>query len=186
VFNILLQILDDGRLTDGQGRTVNFTNTVVIMTSNIGGAVIRETLEQHPELGAADPAYEQMEGRVFDLLRAQFRPEFLNRVDEIIIFHSLGREQIKRIVDIQVERVRKHLQERNIGLDLTEAARELLAREGFDPAFGARPLKRVIQREVLDALATEILEGRVSDGGHVTADVDPKRADRLRFSVARR
>ncbi len=171
VFNVLLQILDDGRLTDGQGRTVDFTNTVVIMTSNIGGAIIHEALERNPDLKTGDSEYEQMEGRVQEALRAHFRPEFLNRVDEIIIFHSLGRALIQQIVDIQLERLEKYLQERNITVELTKKAREYLAREGYDPAFGARPLKRVIQRKIMDGLATEILKGTVSEGDRVVADV---------------
>ena len=183
VFNVLLQILDDGRLTDGQGRTVDFTNSVVIMTSNIGGAIIHETLGRNPDLKGSDSEYEQMEARVMEALRAHFRPEFLNRVDEVIIFHSLNRAQIKQIVDIQVERVRKHLDERNIALELTDAAKSLLAEEGYDPAFGARPLKRVIQRKVLDAMATEILEGRIAEGDRVVADA---RGDAIVFKGARK
>ena len=172
VFNVLLQILDDGRLTDGQGRTVDFTNTVVIMTSNIGGALIHETLAQNPDLKSSDSAYEQMEGQVFDALRAHFKPEFLNRVDETIIFHSLRRSDLKQIVEIQLGRVGKYLEERNISLELSDAVKEYLAREGYDPIFGARPLKRLIQRKVLDALATEILQGHVSEGDRVVADMD--------------
>ncbi|MBU1693105.1 MAG: ATP-dependent chaperone ClpB [Verrucomicrobia bacterium] len=182
VFNILLQILDDGRLTDGQGHTVDFTNTVVIMTSNIGGAAIHEALQRHPELKGGDAAYEQLEGQVYADLRAQFKPEFLNRVDETVIFHSLSRDQIKEIVDIQLAHVRRYLEERHIALDLTEAAREFLATEGYDPAFGARPLKRAIQRRILDALATEILKGAVAEGDRVTADV-AARGNGLTFKV---
>ncbi len=181
VFNVLLQILDDGRLTDGQGRTVDFTNTVVIMTSNIGGAIIHEALERNPDLKAADSTYEQMEGRVFDALRAHFRPEFLNRIDETIIFHSLSRSQIQQIVDIQLERVQKYLAERNITLELTDAAKTHLAQEGYDPSFGARPLKRVIQREILDGMATEILKGSIVEGQRVVADVAAKGAGEIVF-----
>ncbi|MCS6770546.1 MAG: ATP-dependent chaperone ClpB [Kiritimatiellae bacterium] len=182
VFNVLLQILDDGRLTDGQGRTVDFRNTLIIMTSNLGGSIIQETLQQHPDLKPEDPAYEQMEARVHEVLRASFRPEFLNRIDEIIIFHSLTREQIAEIVDIQLARLRKHLEEQKIELELTPAAKQLLAREGYDPVFGARPLKRVIQRKVLDALALEILDGRIAEGSRVIADVGP--GGDLAFRVA--
>jgi ATP-dependent Clp protease ATP-binding subunit ClpB len=164
VFNVLLQLLDDGRLTDGQGRTVDFKNTIVIMTSNIGGPVIHETLSAHPDIGGDHPLYEQMEAKVHDLLRAHFRPEFLNRVDDIIIFHSLHRDQLRRIVDLQVERVRKHLADRHVGLKLTDAALDHIAQVGYDPAFGARPLKRVIMREVVDRLASEILAGSVPAG----------------------
>ena len=170
VFNVLLQLLDDGRLTDGQGRTVDFKNTIVIMTSNIGGSIIHETLSMHPELDMDDPVYEQMEARVHDLLRGSFRPEFLNRVDDIIIFHSLGREQLRRIVDIQVERVRHHLQDKHITLELTPAALDFVAAEGYDPVFGARPLKRVIMRDVVDRLASELLEGKILTGATVVFD----------------
>ena len=185
VFNVLLQVLDDGRLTDGQGRTVDFRNTLIIMTSNLGGAIIHETLDQHPDLKRTDPAYEQMEARVQDALRAAFRPEFLNRVDEVIIFHSLSRDLLARIVDIQLQRVRRHLEEKKIVLELTPAAKVQLAAEGYDPAYGARPLKRVIQRKVLDALATEILEGRISDGDHVVGDAGGSQGQ-LKFAVRRR
>jgi len=185
VFNVLLQILDDGRLTDGQGRTVDFTNALCIMTSNIGGQVIHDALEKNPELSRDSSAYEQMEAKVTDLLRRQFRPEFLNRIDETIIFHSLSRAQIAQIVDIQLDQVRKYLAERKITLTLTKDAKELLAGAGYDPAFGARPLKRVIQHRILDALATELLAGKISDGDAVTADVDPKRRAELKFTAAR-
>lgn len=170
VFNVMLQILDDGRLTDGQGRTVDFTNTVIIMTSNIGGNIIQDTLERHSNLTANDPAYEQMEAQVLGALRSVFRPEFLNRVDEVIIFHSLREDQIKSIVDIQLRRLQGYLREQDVTLELTDAAKEFLAREGFDPAFGARPLKRAIQRYVLDALAHELLNGRIPRGKTVVCD----------------
>ena len=185
VFNVLLQILDDGRLTDGQGRTVDFKSTMVIMTSNIGGTIIHETLEQNPGLKRTDPAYEQMEAQVQAALRASFRPEFLNRVDEVIIFHSLDRDQIKRIVDIQLARVGKYLVDKRIELELTDRAKSLIANVGYEPAFGARPLKRVIQRKVLDALATEILNGRIQDGDHVIADVDGDE-NQLKFTTRRK
>ena len=182
VFNVLLQILDDGRLTDGQGRTVDFTNTLCIMTSNIGGGTICDMLEKNPEASRNSSAYEQMEARVTELLRQVFRPEFLNRIDEIIIFHSLSRAQIQQIVDLQLQRVDQYLADRKITLRVTEGAKALLANEGYDPAFGARPLKRVIQRRVLDALASEILAGTIRDGDRVTADVDSKRRAELKFS----
>jgi ATP-dependent Clp protease ATP-binding subunit ClpB len=159
VFNALLQILDDGRLTDGHGRTVNFKNTVVIMTSNVGGHWIKE-------LGP-DAAKE----RVLEELNRHFRPEFLNRVDEIIVFHSLTMEDLVQIVDIQLERLRKLLAERNIGLELTEAAKRLLAEKGYDPVYGARPLKRTIQRELQDPLALKILQGEFKDGDTAHVDV---------------
>ena len=151
VFNILLQILEDGRLTDGQGRTVDFKNTVIIMTSNLGSAILQDP-------GIPEPEKERL---VMDAVRTHFRPEFLNRVDEIIIFKPLTREQIKPIVDIQLERLRKRLAERRITLTLTPAAMELIANEGYDPTYGARPLKRVIQRRLQDPLAMAILEGKI-------------------------
>jgi ATP-dependent Clp protease ATP-binding subunit ClpB len=183
VFNVLLQILDEGRLTDGQGRTVDFKNVMIIMTSNLGGTVIQEALDRNPEAGAGDRAHAEMERRVIELLRAHFRPEFLNRVDEIIVFHSLRREHIQRIIDIQLERLRGFLAERRIALDLTPRAREALALEGYDPAYGARPLKRVLQRRVLDGLAGEILAGRIADGARVVGDVDPDGNGALDFRV---
>jgi ATP-dependent Clp protease ATP-binding subunit ClpB len=163
VFNILLQVLDDGRLTDSQGRTVDFTNTIVIMTSNIGSQWITE-------LGGSNEA--EMRRRVTDALRAHFRPEFLNRVDEVVIFESLSRAQIGQIVEIQLRSLRKRLASRRISLELTPAARELLANEGYDPVYGARPLKRTIQRRILDPLAQQILRGEFREGETVLADVE--------------
>ncbi len=182
VFNVLLQILDDGRLTDGQGRTVNFSNTMVIMTSNIGGHYILEALEKHPDAKPGDPEYDEMENRVFEMMRSHFRPEFLNRVDEIIIFHSLTREGIKQIVDVQLGSMQKYLDPKNIALDLTEAAKESLARQGYDPAYGARPLKRLIQRKVINALATQMLKGTLREGETVVVDVDSATDGEFRFS----
>jgi ATP-dependent Clp protease ATP-binding subunit ClpB len=161
VFNALLQILDDGRLTDGQGRTVDFKNTVLIMTSNIGSQFIVE-LGEHER--------EEMERRVNEALRAHFKPEFLNRIDEAIIFRQLGRDEIGHIVEIQLDRVRKLLTERRIELEFTPEARALLAEKGYDPHYGARPLKRVIQRMVQDPLAMRILEGDFPEGSKVLAD----------------
>jgi len=186
VFNVLLQILDDGRLTDGQGHTVDFKNTLVIMTSNLGGTVIHETLGLYPDLKREDPEYTKMEERVLEALRSQFRPEFLNRIDEVIIFHSLAKDRIRQIVDIQMGQVRRYLEDRKIDLELSDAAKDLLVEEGYDPAFGARPLKRVIQRKILDALAGEILKGAVTDGQRVVADVDPANPERLRFTPKKR
>jgi ATP-dependent Clp protease ATP-binding subunit ClpB len=166
VFNILLQILDDGRLTDGHGRTVGFKNTVIIMTSNIGSQWI-------VDLGEKD--YEEMQRRVMDAVRQQFKPEFLNRIDELIIFHGLGLEQIKAIVDIQLKRLEQRLLEKQIHLKMSDKAKEWLAEKGFDPAYGARPLKRVIQKEIQDQLALKLLEGKFKEGDTISADVDSKK-----------
>jgi len=168
VFNILLQILDDGRLTDGHGRTVDFKNTVVIMTSNIGSQWI-------VDLGEKD--YEEMRRRVMDAVRAHFKPEFLNRIDELLIFHGLGIEEIKAIVEIQVKKLEQRLLDRRIQLKMAEKAKEWLAKEGFDPAYGARPLKRVIQKEIQDQLAMKILEGKFKEGDTITADLDSKKGE---------
>ncbi len=163
VFNILLQILDDGRLTDGHGRTVDFKNTVIIMTSNLGSHYFQE-MEGQPS--------EAIKQKVVELLRQYFRPEFLNRLDEIIVFNPLGMEEIKQIVDIQLERLRERLAARKLDIRLTERAKEALAKEGFDPHFGARPLKRVIQREIQDRLARKLLEGEFKEGDLIEVDVN--------------
>ena len=164
VFNVLLQVLDDGRLTDGQGRTVDFRNTVIILTSNLGS-------EYLVELKDGD-SVELVRGKVLDMVKASFRPEFLNRIDEILLFHRLGREHMGAIVDVQFGRLQELLKERDITLQLTPAARDWLANEGYDPAYGARPLKRALQRAVQDGLAEEILAGRVHDGSRVVVDAD--------------
>jgi ATP-dependent Clp protease ATP-binding subunit ClpB len=174
VLNVLLQLLDDGRLTDGQGRTVDFRNTLVIMTSNLGSQWILE-------LGEADR--EEMERRVQEAVREHFRPEFLNRVDETIVFHSLTRADIRRIVDIQVEALRRMLHERELDLTLTDGARDLLAEEGYDPHFGARPLKRTIQRRLQNPLAMKLLAGEFKPGQTIEADVTK---GEIAFRVARR
>jgi ATP-dependent Clp protease ATP-binding subunit ClpB len=165
VFNILLQVLDDGRLTDGQGRTVNFRNTVIIMTSNIGSQLILEMR------GDDERTYQRMREQVLDALRRHFRPEFLNRVDEIVVFRALTESQLARIVEIQLEGLRRRLVERRITLDVTDAAKAYLARAGYDPVFGARPLKRVIQREVETPVARLIVAGKLSEGGTVRVNV---------------
>jgi ATP-dependent Clp protease ATP-binding subunit ClpB len=176
VFNLLLQVLDDGRLTDGHGRTVDFKNTVVIMTSNVGSHLILAYR------GGGDPeSYEMMKKEVLDVLRQQFRPEFLNRVDDIVVFHSLSREDLKHIVEIQLERLRARLAERHITLELTDGAREYLAATGYDPSYGARPLKRVIQREIETPLGRLLLKGDIQDGQTVFVDHD--RAAGLKFTV---
>jgi len=168
VFNILLQILDDGRLTDGHGRTVDFKNTVVIMTSNIGSQWIMD-------LGEKD--YEEMRRRVMEAVKAHFKPEFLNRVDELVFFHGLGIEEIKAIVEIQVKKLEQRLLEKRIQLKMTEKAKGWLAQEGFDPAYGARPLKRVIQKEIQDKLALTILEGKFKEGDNISVDMNEKKGE---------
>jgi ATP-dependent Clp protease ATP-binding subunit ClpB len=183
VFNILLQILDDGRLTDGQGRTVDFTNTMCIMTSNIGSQVIHDTLAEHPGIGYDDPEHKKMENDVFEVLRRHFRPEFINRIDEILIFHSLTIEELKSIVAIQLRNLRKLLSDKKITLELTPEVENLLADEGYDPAFGARPLKRAIQRMVIDALASELINGAIKEGDTVKGDVDPENPEKITYSV---
>lgn len=169
VFNVLLQILDDGRLTDGQGRTVDFKNTIVIMTSNIGSHRILDYRGNF-----AGEGYERMKESVMDEMRKHFRPEFLNRVDEIIVFHGLTEEHLKQIVDIQLGRLRARLAERHITFELTDAAKTHLVHVGYDPAYGARPLKRAIQKELETALGRQLLEGKIRDGQHVRIDYDQK------------
>ena len=164
VFNILLQVLDDGRLTDGQGRTVDFKNTVIIMTSNLGSDIIQE---QHSEND-----YEKMKQSVLDVLSTHFRPEFLNRVDETVVFHPLGLAQITSIASKQLQLLRKRLEDKGIGLELTDAALEKLAEAGFDPVYGARPLKRAIQMEIENPLAQKILSGKLMTDSVVSIDAD--------------
>jgi ATP-dependent Clp protease ATP-binding subunit ClpB len=166
VFNVLLQILDDGRMTDGHGKTVDFKNTIIIMTSNIGSQYIQE-------LGGGNR--EEMERRVTEALRAGFKPEFLNRIDETIIFLNLEQEQIGKIVDIQMQHLAKRLAEQNIELILSDAARDLIARQGYDPIYGARPLKRVIQRQIENPLAMEILEGKIAEGSRISVETEGER-----------
>jgi ATP-dependent Clp protease ATP-binding subunit ClpB len=168
VWNALLQVLDDGRLTDGHGRTVDFRNTVVIMTSNLGSHHFREV---------ADP--DKVRALVLEELRAHLRPEFLNRIDEVIVFHSLGLDEIKQVVEIQAAHLRKRLADKRISLELTDGAKALLAREGFDPVFGARPLKRTLQRRVQDVLALKLLEGEIQPGDTVRVDAQ---GDELTFT----
>jgi ATP-dependent Clp protease ATP-binding subunit ClpB len=153
VFNVLLQVLDDGRITDGQGRTVDFKNTVIIMTSNLGSAAI---------LDASNA--EQREARVMEALRSHFRPEFLNRIDDIIIFERLSDVNLAHIVEIQLQRLIARLAQQKLGLELTDSAKKFLAREGYDPVYGARPLKRVLQRELLDPLSLDLLGGKFHEG----------------------
>ncbi|HTF92142.1 MAG TPA: AAA family ATPase, partial [Verrucomicrobiae bacterium] len=177
VFNIFLQILDDGRLTDGHGRTVDFKNTVVIMTSNIGSQLILAYRG-----GDDAESYRQMKNEVLEAMRQHFRPEFLNRVDDTVVFHSLSREHLKQIVDIQLEHLRARLAERHIVLDLSDRAREHIALVGYDPSYGARPLKRVIQKEIETPLGRLLLKGDIQDGQAVVVDHD-RAAGALKFTV---
>jgi ATP-dependent Clp protease ATP-binding subunit ClpB len=169
VFNVLLQILDDGRLTDGHGRTVDFRNTVIVMTSNVAGARIQEVQDVE-----APEAQQEIERA----LRATFKPEFLNRIDDVIVFHKLGRDELKVIVEIQLGRLRKLLGERRIDIELGEPAVELLTERGYDPAYGARPLKRAIQRYLQDPLAREIIAGKFGPGDKVRVE---REGDKLSF-----
>jgi len=175
VFNVLLQILDDGRLTDSQGRVVDFRNTVIIMTSNIGSQLIVEAGERTDEQWAA------VEREVRDQLKHHFRPEFLNRVDEIIVFHQLSRKDLEKIVDLQLGHLAKLLSQRKLGLKVMPDALAMLAAEGYDPVYGARPLKRVIQRELQNPIALEVLEGRFSEGDTIRVERDGANAH-LRFA----
>jgi ATP-dependent Clp protease ATP-binding subunit ClpA len=171
VFNILLQVLDDGRLTDGQGRTVDFRNAVIILTSNVGSQLISAV--GGGGRGQDDGAYEAMKRQVTDALRAQFRPEFLNRIDEIIVFHALGEEDLEKIVDLLLAGLDRRLAGQDLRIELTPAARRLIVKEGTDPAFGARPLKRTIQRLVENPLARALLKGQFAPGDAIAVDADP-------------
>ncbi len=164
VFNVLLQVLDDGRLTDGQGRTVDFRNTVIVMTSNLGSHLIQEMAHTND--------YEAMKTAVMEVVGQHFRPEFINRVDETVVFHPLGREEIRRITDIQIRHLRKRLEERDVGLEISEAALDKLGEAGFDPVYGARPLKRAIQHELENPLAQALLAGQFGPGDIIHVDVD--------------
>jgi ATP-dependent Clp protease ATP-binding subunit ClpB len=164
VFNVLLQVLDDGRLTDGHGRTVDFRNAVIVMTSNLGSQVIQEL--------AGEEHYEQMKTAVMDIVGAHFRPEFINRVDEVVVFHPLGREQIRAITQIQVDYLRRRLAERDMALVVSDAALDRLGEAGFDPVYGARPLKRAIQQQLENPLAQQILSGKFSASDTVEVEID--------------
>jgi ATP-dependent Clp protease ATP-binding subunit ClpB len=166
VLNVLLQLLDDGRLTDGKGRTVDFKNAVVIMTSNVGSHYIAERASR----GEAD-IDEGTRRQLTEALRQHFKPEFLNRVDEIIFFHALGRDEIRQIIDVQLASLTKRLEDRKLALTLSDRARQLIIEEGYDPVYGARPLKRTIQRRLLDPLALRVLQGDFREGDVVQADV---------------
>jgi ATP-dependent Clp protease ATP-binding subunit ClpB len=173
VFNILLQVLDDGRLTDGHGRTVDFRNSVIVMTSNLGSQLIQEM--------AGEDNYDAMKSAVMDVVSAHFRPEFVNRIDDLVVFHPLAREHIRTIVDIQLGYLRDRLAERDIQIHLSDSARDKLADAGFDPVYGARPLKRAIQQQVENPLAQEILKGSFKPGDTIEVGVT---GDRLEFQNA--
>jgi len=177
VFNVLLQVLDDGRLTDSKGRTVDFKNTVLIMTSNVGAAQLSTAWAEGEE------GFEEARTRVMDALRQQFRPEFLNRVDDIVVFRPLGDEQLTHIVDLRLKDLQTLLADRKITLELTDKARHAIFTAGYDRAYGARPLKRAIQRMVQDKLAVKILDGTVLHGDHVLVDAGK---DGLTFTVSAR
>ncbi len=179
VFNVLLQIMDDGRLTDGKGRIVDFKNAIIIMTSNIGSSYLQA------EGVRSDRDFEEASRQVLEALHAHFKPEFLNRVDDIIVFHPLGKEQLVKIIELRLEDVRRLLADRKISLELTDAAKELLFAQGYDPNFGARPLKRAIQKLVQDPLALKILDGEILNGDHVIVDAD-KRLGKMTFAISKR
>jgi ATP-dependent Clp protease ATP-binding subunit ClpA len=182
VFNTLLQLLDDGRLTDGQGRTVSFRNTVIVMTSNLGTGVVEKNTLGFSVHGR-DAAHEESRKRLLEALKREFRPEFLNRIDDIIVFNTLTREHLSQIVDLQLSAVGRMFEARKMKLEVTPAAKERIIDEGFDPQFGARPMRRAIQRLVQDPLAIELLNGTYGPGDTVVADVQPG-APGLSFSKA--
>jgi ATP-dependent Clp protease ATP-binding subunit ClpB len=171
VFNILLQILEDGRLTDGKGRTVDFRNAVLVMTSNVGSSALFD-------LAGSDP--ERARKEAMEALRQAFRPEFINRIDDIVLFNPLGQEQLNKIIDLELAKVLRLLAERKVRIELTPAARERVLRDGYDPAYGARPLRRTVQRLIQDPLAMHILDGSILPGELVRVDADPN-ADAMRF-----
>jgi ATP-dependent Clp protease ATP-binding subunit ClpB len=164
---VLLQVLDDGRLTDGQGRTVDFKNTIVIMTSNLGSPIIQEYLQKAEGKRLKAEGKLELEKEIMGELKRHFRPEFLNRVDDVIIFQSLDEEELSRIVDIQLEKLKKRLAQQQLTLDVDTAAKKLLAREGYDPQFGARPLKRAVQERILNPLSLRLLEGEFKPGDKI-------------------
>ena len=196
VFNVLLQIMDDGRLTDGKGRVVDFKNTIIIMTSNLGSSFLSggaDALVRSPRTGASgapgeasgETWFEEASQQVMNTLHTHFRPEFLNRVDDIIVFRPLGKDQLVKIIELRLEDVRRLLADRKISLELTDAAKDLLFTQGYDPNFGARPLKRAIQKLVQDPLALKILEGEVLHGDHIVVDAD-KKLGKVKFEVSKR
>jgi ATP-dependent Clp protease ATP-binding subunit ClpB len=179
VFNILLQVLDDGRITDSQGRLVDCKNTVIIMTSNIGSDRILEVSKDLSSDLDGDSRYDEMRDKVLDVLRNHFRPEFLNRIDETVIFHALRRNEIRSIAALQIKRIENRLSDRKISLKLSEEAKDYIAAVGYDPSYGARPLKRAIQREIENPIANKILEGTFAEGHQISITVED---DKLVFS----
>ena len=189
MFNVLLQVLDDGRLTDGQGRVVSFKNAIIIMTSNIASQEIRDFAKENESMGemmegmlkadvaTASKKLAEFTNRIQDSLRATFKPEFLNRIDDIITFKPLSIESMEPIVKLQLEDVRRRLADRHVSLDVTPAALEHLSIDGFDPVYGARPLKRLIQREVVDRIADAAVRGKLLDRSHVLIDIDDTAGD---------
>ena len=187
VFNLLLQVLEDGRLTDSQGRVVDFKNSVIIMTSNVGAAGMQTTTEigfrpQKQKDDIDQAAYDKMKTKVLEEIKHTFRPEFLNRVDEVVVFHQLSRDQIEQIVSLELEKVMREVRAQEMVLEVSDDAKALLARKGWDPQFGARPLRRAIQREVEDELAEELIKGTFVSGDHIFAEVSPDNPEKLRFS----
>jgi ATP-dependent Clp protease ATP-binding subunit ClpC len=187
VFNLLLQVLDDGRLTDSQGRQVDFKNTVIIMTSNVGATGMTTTTDigfrTQKNADEEEPRqYERMKNKVLEEVKHTFRPEFVNRLDEIVVFHQLTRLQIEQIVGLELEKVMREVKAQDMHLEVTEEAKALLAKKGWDPQFGARPLRRAIQREVEDELAEEMLRGTFGAGDRILGEVDPDNPEKLRFS----
>jgi ATP-dependent Clp protease ATP-binding subunit ClpC len=187
VFNLMLQVLEDGRLTDSQGRVVDFKNSVIIMTSNVGATGMQSSVDigfrpQKTSSEIDQASYEKMKNKVLEEVKHTFRPEFLNRVDEVVVFHQLSRAQIEAIVGLELAKVLREVKAQDMHLEVTEEAKGLLARKGWDPQFGARPLRRAIQREVEDELAEELLKGTFTPGDRILAEVDPDNPDRLRFS----
>lgn len=172
VFNILLQVLEDGRLTDSKGRTVDFRNTVLIMTSNVGAESLKKNKHVGFNIQDGEQDYKDMKGKVMEELKRAFRPEFLNRIDEIIVFHSLEKAHLKEIVTLMSDQLTTRLKEQDISLELTDAAKEKIADEGFDPEYGARPLRRAIQKHIEDRLSEELLRGTVLTGQHIVIDVE--------------
>jgi ATP-dependent Clp protease ATP-binding subunit ClpC len=172
VFNILLQVLEDGRLTDSKGRTVDFRNTVLILTSNVGAEALKRNKYVGFNIQDGEQDYKDMKGKVMEELKKAFRPEFLNRIDEIIVFHALERKQLQEIVSLMSDALVKRLKEQDINLELTEAAKDKISKEGYDPEYGARPLRRAIQRHIEDRLSEELLKGTILTGQHVIIDIE--------------